>query len=531
MLNAELRSQIDKIWDAFWTGGVSNPLTVIEQITYLLFIKRLDELQIQKELHATLSKNKEIKDPIYTPREKELRWSHFKDIGSPEKLYEIFAKPGGAFDFIKKLSENKSSTFSKYLRGAMFVIPTPRLLSSVVDMISKVDMKDRDTKGDVYEYLLSKIATAGKNGQFRTPRHIIKMMVALMQPKATDIICDPSAGTCGFLVLAGEYVREKHNQALVKDNFEHFQHHMFMGMEFDATMLRIGAMNMLLHGIEHAKVKDVDALSDSNKSFIEQSSLVLANPPFKGSLDAEGVDASIHQVVKSTKTELLFLALILKGLKVGGRAAVIVPDGVLFGSSNAHRQIRKEIVEKHQLNAVISMPSGVFRPYAGVSTAILIFTKTGKGGTDKVWFYDMKFDGYSLDDKRNPEAPEFATYKELEDLIKQHQKEPIVKTDIPDIVYRYNNLSVEESRTRSEKSFIVPIKEIIDNGYDLSINRYKEVTYTEREYDSPKEIINGMFDAKGKLQKIGIKQLDEERKQKLGQLEQLLGISTLQSIS
>lgn len=524
MLNAELRSQIDKIWEAFWTGGVSNPLTVIEQITYLLFIKRLDELQKQKELQATISRNKEIKDPVYTPKQKELRWSRFKDLGSPEKLYEIFTKPNGAFDFIKKLSENKSSTFSKYLKGAVFMIPTPRLLSSVVDMISKVDMKDRDTKGDVYEYLLSKIATAGKNGQFRTPRHIIKMMVALMQPKYNEreIICDPSAGSCGFLVLAGEYVREKHKTQLAKDDYKHFQNGMFMGMEFDATMLRIGAMNMLLHGIENAAIKDVDALSEKNKDFTKQCTLILANPPFKGSLDEDAVDSAIHKMVKSKKTELLFLGLILKGLTIGGRAAVIVPDGVLFGSSNAHKQIRKEIIENHQLNAVISMPSGVFKPYAGVSTAVLIFTKTGKGGTDKIWFYDMQADGYSLDDKRTPEGPEFATYKDLEDLIQQHRQQPITKTDIPDIVWRYHNREAEDKRKRTDKSFLVPVKEIVAHGYDLSINRYKEVVYFEKQYDTPQEIINGVFDKMGNLQKPGIKQLEEERKQKLRRLEKLL---------
>lgn len=523
MLNAELRSQIDKIWESFWTGGVSNPLTVIEQITYLLFIKRLDELQTTKESKARISR-KEIKNPVYQTDEKELRWSSFKDLGSPEKLYEVFTKPNGAFDFIKKLGETKKGTFSKYLKGAVFMIPTPRLLSSVVDMISKVDMKDRDTKGDVYEYLLSKIASAGKNGQFRTPRHIIKMIVALMQPKPTDIICDPSAGSCGFLVLGGEYVREMHGNALLKDNYEHFQNHMFMGMEFDATMLRIGAMNMLLHGIEHANIKDVDALSENNKDFKEQCTLILANPPFKGSLDEDAVDSAIHKIVKSKKTELLFLALMLKGLKLGGRAAVIVPDGVLFGSSNAHKQIRKEIIEKHKLEAVISMPSGVFKPYAGVSTAVLIFTKTNKGGTDKVWFYDMKADGYSLDDKRSPEGPEYESFQELDNLITQHQKQPITKTDIPDIVYRFRNLEAEHKRKRTEKSFIVPLKEIIAHGYDLSINRYKEVVYEEKQYDRPEQIINGLFDKKGNLLKPGIKQLDEERKQKLERLKKLLEI-------
>jgi type I restriction enzyme M protein len=297
---------------------------------------------------------------------------------------------------------------------------------------------------------------------------------------------------------------------------------MFMGMEFDATMLRIGAMNMLLHGIENANIKDVDALSENNKDFKEQCTLILANPPFKGSLDEDAVDSDIHKIVKSKKTELLFLALMLKGLKLGGRAAVIIPDGVLFGSSNAHKQIRKEIIEKHKLEAVISMPSGVFKPYAGVSTAVLIFTKTNKGGTDKVWFYDMKADGYSLDDKRTPEGPEYESFKELDNLIIQHQKQPITKTDIPDIVHRFRNLETEQKRKRTDKSFMVPLKEIIANGFDLGINRYKEVVYEEKLYDTPEQIINGMFDKKGNLLKPGIKQLDEERRQKLNRLEKLL---------
>lgn len=280
MLTKDLQSQIDKIWNAFWTGGISNPLTVIEQITYLLFIKRMDELQTLKEAKANAT-SKPIEDPIYKPEQNELRWSRFQDL-DPKALFNLFRKPDeGAFDFIKRIGEGKESSFSKYLKGATFMIPTPRLLTLVVDLISEINMKDRDTKGDVYEYLLSKIASAGQNGQFRTPRHIIKMMVALMDPKINETICDPAAGTCGFLVVAGEYVREKYEKELFKDEArEHFQNDMFMGTEFDATMIRIGAMNMLLHGIENAKLQDVDALSEANTSFTEKCSLVLANPPF-----------------------------------------------------------------------------------------------------------------------------------------------------------------------------------------------------------------------------------------------------------
>lgn len=486
MLTGELKSQIDKIWDAFWTGGLSNPLTVIEQMTYLLFIKRLDELQQQKENKANLLK-RPIEQPLYHPDEYELRWSRFKDR-DPEAMFQLFTQPDGVFDFMRNVGV-RNATFSKYMKGATFMIPTPRLLAMVVDMLSKVEMNDRDTNGDLYEYLLSKIASAGKNGQFRTPRHIIRMMVELVQPQVDDIICDPSAGTCGFLTVASEYVRERHEEALYDNaNRQHFNERMFMGMEFDPTMIRIGAMNMILHGIENPNLRDVDSLSEANTDFQERATLVLANPPFKGSLDKEAVDDKIQQIVNSTKTELLFLGLIVKGLKLGGRAAVIVPDGVLFGSSKAHQQIRKELIDGQRLQAVISMPSGVFKPYAGVSTAVLLFTKTNSGGTDKVWFYDMKADGYSLDDKRNA----------------------VEQNDIPDIIRRFQQLADEEDRARTDQSFLVPVEEIRENKYDLSINRYKEVVYEAVEYEAPEAII------------AQIEQLDGERKELLDQLKGML---------
>jgi type I restriction enzyme M protein len=375
------------------------------------------------------------------------------------------------------------------MKGATFMIPTPRLLAQVVEMISHIPMQDRDTKGDVYEYLLGKIASAGQNGQFRTPRHIIRMMIDMVQPTIEDVICDPSAGSSGFLVGSSEYIREHFEKELFDEkNQNHFQNKMFMGMEFDPTMIRIGAMNLILHGIENPQLSDVDALSEANTSFTEKATLVLANPPFKGSLDREAVDGKILSVVDSKKTELLFLALILKGLKLGGRAAVIIPDGVLFGSSNAHQQIRKEIIDNQKLQAVISMPSGVFKPYAGVSTAVLIFTKTNSGGTDNVWFYDMQADGYSLDDKRNP----------------------IETNDIPDIVARFQNLKAEAKRTRTDKSFMVPVKDIRDNKYDLSINRYKEVVYEEKVYEKPAVIIGQ------------IETLDKERAALLKHLKAML---------
>jgi len=495
MITGELRSQIDKVWEAFWTGGLSNPLTVIEQMTYLLFIRRLDELQTQKESQANLLK-KPILDPIYTESEFELRWSRFKNM-DPEVMHRLFTKDKGVFDFLKNVG-SKSNSFTKFMKGATFMIPTPRLLAQVVEMLSNIDMNDRDTKGDVYEYLLSKIASAGQNGQFRTPRHIIRMMVDMVEPNLEDVICDPSSGTCGFLTVASEYIREHYEKDLFKDNVkQHFQDKMFMGMEFDPTMIRIGGMNLILHGIENPQLNDVDALSEANTSFTNKASLVLANPPFKGSLDKEAVDGKILSVVDSKKTELLFLALILKGLKLGGRAAVIIPDGVLFGSTKGHMQIRKEIIDNQKLQAVISMPSGVFKPYAGVSTAVLLFTKTNSGGTDNVWFYDMQADGFSLDDKR----------------------QPIKANDIPDIISRFHNLKQETKCSRTDKSFMVSVSELRDNNYDLSINRYKEVVYKEKEYELPAVIITQ------------IEQLDQERQATLLELKKILGTDLLTKIN
>ena len=486
MITGELKSQIDRVWEAFWTGGLSNPLTVIEQMTYLLFLRRLDEMHTAKEQKANLLK-KPIEEPIYTDGEQELRWSRFKNM-DPEVMFRLFTRDKGVFDFLRNVG-NRSAAFSKYMKGATFMIPTPRLLAQVVEMLSNLDMADRDTKGDVYEYLLSKIASAGQNGQFRTPRHIISMMVEMVQPTVEDVICDPSAGTCGFLVVASEYIRSNFEKELYNDKVQsHFQNNMFMGTEFDPTMIRIGAMNMILHGIENPQLKDVDALSEANTGFTEKATLVLANPPFKGSLDREAVDGKILSVVDSKKTELLFLALILKGLKLGGRAAVIIPDGVVFGSSKAHQQIRRELIDRQKLQAVISMPSGVFKPYAGVSTAILLFTKTNSGGTDQVWFYDMQADGYSLDDKRNPTE----------------------SNDIPDVIARFKKLKAEAKRVRTDKSFMVPVAEIRENNYDLSINRYKEVIHEEKIYDKPELII------------AAIESLDKDRTVLLKQLKSML---------
>jgi type I restriction enzyme M protein len=490
MITGELKSQVDKIWESFWTGGVSNPLTVIEQFTYLLFIRRLDELQTLEEKKAVMIK-KPVQQVFYTPEQQELRWSVFKNK-DPESMFDIFNKPfvGGlsVFEHMKQVGSS-AGVFAEYMKGATFMIPTPRLLDQLVQMIDKIKMEDRDTKGDVYEYLLSKIATAGTNGQFRTPRHIIRMMVDMVQPTKEDTICDPSSGTAGFLVSAGEYLHENHPDWFHEKSFrEHFNNEMFSGVEFDNTMLRIGAMNLQLHGIESPNLIGKDALSEANADIREQFSLILANPPFKGSLDYDAVEGSLLKTVSTKKTELLFLALMLRMLKTGGRCAVIIPDGVLFGSSNAHKQIRKEIIANNKLDAVVSMPSGVFKPYAGVSTAVVFFTKTGTGGTDKVWFYDMQADGYTLDDKR----------AETKD------------NDIPDIVARYHNLGEETDRKRTDKSFLVPFSEIEANEWDLSINRYKEIEYEEVNYAAPTDII------------ADIKQLDKERTDALTLLEQLL---------
>lgn len=462
MITGELRSKIDRIWETFWTGGITNPLEVIEQFTYLLFIKDLDDNETIEESNAELLG---IPFEGMFPSDKQhLRWSKFKNEEAGE-MYRIVSEE--VFPFIKNIHGDKQSAYSKYMGDAMFKIPTPLMLSKIVDAIDNLDMSDKDAKGDLYEYLLSKVATAGTNGQFRTPRHIIKMMAELMKPTPEDIIVDPAMGTAGFLVGAEEYLREKHNDLfLVQGLKEHFNNKMFNGFDMDRTMLRIGAMNMMLHGVDNPNIQYKDSLSEVNKDS-EDYTLILANPPFKGSLDYEAVSADLLKTTKTKKTELLFLALFLRILKTGGRCASIVPDGVLFGSTGGHKSIRKEIVENHKLEAIISMPSGVFKPYAGVSTAIMIFTKTGTGGTDKVWFYDMKADGYSLDDKRNP----------------------IDENDIPDIIERFNNLDKEAHRKRTEQSFFVDVEEIRENGYDLSINKYKEIEYEEVVYDEPKVIL------------------------------------------
>lgn len=520
MITGELKSQVDKIWEAFWTGGISNPLTVIEQFTFLLFLRRADKRQEVLENKANMI-GKPVENPLYEPKFKSFRWNQFKG-GDPVETFDLFTKPQPdldnltVFEHMKQLGSG-AGVFAQYMKGATFMIQTPKLLDQVIQMISEITMDDRDTKGDLYEYLLSKIATAGTNGQFRTPRHIIQMMVDMVEPMPDDTICDPSCGSSGFLVGAGEYFHDNHSDLFLDKAFrEHFNgtgavtslqeqdksaqenaRGMFTGIEFDSTMLRIGAMNLQLHGIENPQLIGKDALSESNAGLRDAFSLILANPPFKGSLDYDGVETSLLKTVKTKKTELLFLALMLRMLKLGGRCAVIVPDGVLFGSSNAHKKLRQSIVEGQKLDAVISMPSGVFKPYAGVSTAVLIFTKTKASGltsdqapdTKNVWFYDMQADGFSLDDKRAP----------------------IEQNDIPDIVKRFKNLKAEAKRQRTEQSFLVPFEEIKENDWDLSINRYKEIVYEEIQYDPPEKII------------ADIERLDLERQTAIKALKEMLG--------
>lgn len=489
MITGELKSKVDRLWEAFWSGGIANPLTVIEQISYLLFIKRLDDLQLLKERKANRTK-KPIENPIFGPKEQNYRWSRFKDFSSEQMLETVRDK---VFPFIKKIHGDEQTSYAKHMKDAIFMIPNAGLLQRVVDMISDIPMEDRDTKGDLYEYMLGKIASAGQNGQFRTPRHIIKMMVELLAPTPKDVICDPACGTAGFLTVAAQYVEQYYSDQLMKKEIrEHFENEMFTGYDFDSTMLRIGSMNMMLHGAERAKIEYSDSLS---KYFSESDkyTVVLANPPFKGSLDVSQVHNDLSSFVDTKKTELLFIALFIRLLKKGGRAAVIVPDGVLFTSANAHKTVRKHLVEDHRLEAVISMPSGVFKPYAGVSTGILVFTKTGSGGTDNVWFYDMEADGFSLDDKRTPL-----------DLNKHENN------NIPDIVKRFRNIDKESKRKRTDQSFLVPKDEIVKNDYDLSINRYKEIIHEQIEYESPKEImieidkieseiLNGIKELKGMI--------------------------------
>ena len=477
MITNELKNKVDGLWDIFAAGGLTNPLDVIEQMTYLMFIRDLDDTDNLRAREAAMLDlpYKSIFAGEVTIGDRsvdgsQMKWSVFRDFPA-SKMYSVMQE--WVFPFIKNLHGEKDSAYSRYMNDAIFKLPTPLLLSKVVDALDGIyalmnNQQAADIRGDVYEYMTSKLNSNGLAGAFRTPRHIIRMMVEMMQPRADDVICDPACGTSGFLVAAGEWLRENRKQEVFfnRQRKDHFMNGMFHGYDMDRTMLRIGAMNMMTHGVDNPTIEYRDSLSDQNPDK-DKYSLILANPPFKGSLDYDTVSADLLKVCKTKKTELLFLALFLRMLQVGGRCACIVPDGVLFGSSTAHKAIRQELIESHRLEAVISMPSGVFKPYAGVSTGILIFTKTGHGGTDNVWFYDMRADGFTLDDKRTPTAD----------------------NDIPDVIARFRALDKETARARTEQSFMVPKAEIVQNGYDLSINKYKQTEYKPIEYPPTQDIL------------------------------------------
>ena len=508
MITGAIKNKVDKIWTDIWAGGITNPLTVIEQLTYLMFIRSLDEKELETEEFENMNGEKMDKIFPQSPIGQSMRWSKFKN-DDPRDIYDVISqrvfpaiknmKHGHLPDFTEQgemieivdNTENdaeKDTAFARYMSDAMFLIPTPQVLQKIItglDDLYEHDISDLDMQGDLYEYMLGKLATAVQNGQFRTPRHIIKMMVELLQPTPEDAICDPACGTAGFLVASAEYIRSHYEDTMTNEQWEHFSGPMFTGFDTDRTMLRLSAMNLMLHSITHPEIDYQDSVSKQN-SIRDKYTICLANPPFKGTIDAESINDDLKAVTNTKKTELLFLALFLRMLKKGGQCACIVPDGVLFGSSKAHKSIRKELVENHQLRAVISMPSGVFKPYAGVSTAVLVFTKTGAGGTENVWFYDMKTDGFSLDDKRSE----------------------ISENDIPDIIERFHNLDQEASRQRTEQSFFVPKQEIADNDYDLSINKYKKVEYVPVEYPSTAEIMADLHELETEIT-AGLAELEE----------------------
>ncbi len=510
MITGAIKNKVDKIWTDIWAGGITNPLTVIEQLTYLMFIRSLDEKELENEGFENLTGEAGEKIFPQSAVGQSMRWSKFKDK-DPRDIYNTISlrvfpaiknmKYGRLPDFdesgeIIEIPDDpnkgkaRESAFARYMNNATFLIPTPQVLQKIITGLEDLyehDIAELDMQGDLYEYMLGKLATAGQNGQFRTPKHIRELMVQLLQPTPDDLIVDPACGTAGFLVSSAEYIRKKYEDSMTDAQWENFDGPGFTGFDTDPTMLRISAMNLMLHSIKNPEIDYKDSVSKQNE-IKEKYTMCLANPPFKGTVDAESINDNLKAVTNTKKTELLFLALFLRMLKKGGQCACIVPDGVLFGSSKAHQAIRKELVENHQLRAVISMPSGVFKPYAGVSTAILVFTKTGAGGTEDIWFYDMQADGFSLDDKRSE----------------------IEANDIPDILQRFHNLDAEKERKRTEQSFFVPKQEIADNGYDLSINKYKEIEYTPIAYPPTKEIL------------AQIRQLETEITENLNELEKLL---------
>lgn len=501
MITEPLKSKIDKLWLEFFANGISNPLTVIEQISFLMFARLLDMQETRGEkMAAEIGRNDGTS--TFPADRQHLRWSHFRNE-SGERMLAIVRDE--LFPFFRE-EIGKRSALGKYLEGAQCLVPKASLMVTAVNLIEELPLTQGDVKGDLYEYMLGKLTTAGIAGQFRTPRHIIAAMVELLDPKPTEMVGDPACGTAGFLVAVMLYLLKKHTSAkmiwedeegekhypgdLLELYRDHIQHHMFHGFDFDQTMLRIAAMNLLLRDIESPCINYQDTLS---KSFVEKYpteaedyfDVILVNPPFKGSIDTESVHASLRSKVRTTKTELLFLLLVLRMLKTGGRAAVIVPEGVLFGSSNAHVGVRQMLVDENQLEAVISLPSGVFKPYAGVSTAILVFTKGGR--TDHIWFYKVEQDGYSLDDKRFP-LPED-------------------QNDLPDLVTQWPKRDATKKGDRSARHFFVPAQEVRDNDYDLSLNRYREVAYEEMEHVPPKQLIAELNELETEIEK-GLKELE-----------------------
>lgn len=478
-LTTQQKSDVDKLWTEFWTGGITNPLTVIEQISFLMFARLLDVMETTGERKA--ERTKKPFSGRYNGSKDPRRWKNFKQKDAAEMLRIVRE------DVFKHFRElNGGTTFGEYMQDAQLMIQKPSLLVSAVNMIDKLPITEGDAKGDLYEYLLSKLTTAGINGQFRTPRHIIRFMVDLLEPKPTDTIGDPACGTAGFLVGVMLYLLEKYTSPkgrlkgergetiytgdLLEPYREHIQSGMFHGFDFDATMLRIASMNLMLHGVDNPDIHYQDTLSNSFPEKFEKQAtsgfdVILANPPFKGSLDELDVHPTLTKAVKTKKTELLFVALVLRMLKKGGRSATIVPDGVLFGASKAHVALRRLLVKENQLEAVISLPSGVFRPYAGVSTAVLVFTKAGK--TDHVFFYDVGADGFSLDDRRDR----------------------VAENDLPDALACWRKRNSKKDTDRTARRFMVPVKEIEERDFDLSINRYKEARHQEIKYEPPKKII------------------------------------------
>ncbi|WP_338692452.1 class I SAM-dependent DNA methyltransferase [Bradyrhizobium sp. 26S5] len=507
MVTGELKRRVDALWLEFWQGGITNPLTVIEQITFLMYARLLDINETRdenREKRTARSFQRRFKDD-----EQSLRWSHFRHLGAEKMLPVVRDRVFPHF----KTTAASGTAFAEFMKDAQLMIQKPSLLVKAVNMIHELPLTEGDTKGDLYEYLLSKLTTAGINGQFRTPRHIIRLMVDMLEPKPTDVVGDPACGTGGFLVSVMQYLLETNSSPqgiieesdpetgatqkvytgdLLEEHREHIRSSMFHGFDFDATMLRIAAMNLMLHGVDDPDIHYQDTLSAGftdrfPKAATEGFDLILANPPFKGSLDFEDVHASLLRQVKTKKTELLFVVLILRMLNTGGRSATIVPDGVLFGSSGGHQALRKLLIDSNQLEAVISLPSGVFKPYAGVSTGILVFTKGGR--TDNVFFYDIEADGFSLDDKRDP----------------------VAENDLPDCLSRWRARDPKKDTDRTAKAFFVAAEEIREANYELSLSRYQKTVHEMEEYDPPQVILDRM------------KSLNDEIAAELAELQEILG--------